>query len=70
MWLVTRLDEEPNPVQHVTDLASRLDLPRWPTTAWVAAQTLQLYSWLQISNEAGPLELYRSAGRALLTAIG
>lgn len=67
-WVTTRLDEASSPVSRVADLADRLELPRPRALTWAAAQTLLLCSWLQDSGEAGPLDTYRNAARALMTA--
>lgn len=70
MWVTTRLDEVADPVQRVSTLAARLELPRTRALTWVAAHTLLLCSWLQHSGEPGPLETYRTAARDLIAALG
>jgi len=68
MWITTRLDEVADPVERVTALAARLELPPTRALRWVAGQTMLLCSWLQHSGEPGPLETYRRAACDLTAA--
>jgi streptomycin 6-kinase len=69
IFLVNRINEETNPVSRAANLATRLGIAPDRVLRWLAAQTIQLSSWLRDSGEAGSIQAYETAAISLLRAL-